>query len=150
MFDGRRAAAIALAAAFGLSGCGGSPAAVPVAALGAPEPAPEPARPRVIIFSIDGLRPDALARAGAMNIGGLVARGAYTFSARTIMPATTLPSHASMLSGFPPSFHGITWDDYLPARGPIPVPTIFALARANGLRTAVVVGKDKLRQLDIP
>jgi arylsulfatase A-like enzyme len=91
-----------------------------------------------------------MAGAGCSNIGTLVPRGAYTWQAQTIMPSTTLPSHASMLSGVTPSVHGITWDEYQPARGPIPVPTIFSVARAAGLRTVMVVGKDKFRQLDIP
>ena len=91
------------------SGCGHSAAQptppVPVAPVAAPAP------PRVVIFSIDGLRPDALLQAGAPAIMGLASRGAYTWQAQTIMPSTTLPSHASMLSGFTPSVHGITWDD---------------------------------------
>src|SRR5262249_24431193 len=69
---------------------------------------------------------------------------------QTIMPSTTLPSHASMLSGYPPSAHGITWDDYEADKGPIVVPTMFAIARAAGLRTVLVAGKAKFRQPDIP
>lgn len=37
----------------------------------------------------------------------------------------------------------MTWDDYEPARGQIMVPTIFGLARAKGLRTGMVAGKEK-------
>jgi arylsulfatase A-like enzyme len=66
------------------------------------------------------------------------------------MPSTTLPSHASMLSGFTPSAHGITWDDYRPEKGLIAVPTVFSAARAAGLRTVLVAGKEKFRQLDVP
>jgi arylsulfatase A-like enzyme len=122
-------------------------AASPVAATAGTPPATPPAR--VVIFSVDGLRPDALGgRTPVMK--SLALSGAYTFQAQTIMPSTTLPSHASMLSGYPPSAHGITWDDYEADKGPIGVPTIFAIARAAGLRTVLVAGKDKFRQLEIP
>jgi phosphopentomutase len=55
-----------------------------------------------------------------------------------------------MLSGFPPSAHGITWNDYDASKGTCRVPTIFAVAHAAGLQTVMVVGKDKFKQLDIP
>jgi phosphopentomutase len=55
-----------------------------------------------------------------------------------------------MLSGQPPSVHNLTWDDYQPGRGVIPVPTVFSIAHAAGLRTVMVVGKDKLQHLVIP
>jgi predicted AlkP superfamily pyrophosphatase or phosphodiesterase len=102
-----------------------------------------------VIFSIDGLRPDALIQAAPI-LSGLAATGAYTWQAQTIMPSTTLPSHASMLSGYLPSVHGITWDDYRPDRGSISVPTVFSAARAAGLRTVLLAGKEKFRQLDVP
>lgn len=131
--------------------CGGarsSTSTLPTAAVaGLPQPPP---KPRVVVISIDGLRPDAVAAAGAMNIQELASRGASTWRAQTILPSITLPSHASMLSGYPPSVHGITWNDYDPAKGPCRVPTIFAVAQAAGLETVMVVGKEKFMQLDIP
>jgi predicted AlkP superfamily pyrophosphatase or phosphodiesterase len=132
-----------------LSGCGHS-ATQPTPVAVVPTPAPSPATPRVVIFSIDGLRPDALLQAGAPAILSLANRGAYTWQAQTIMPSTTLPSHASMLSGYLPSAHGITWDEFKPEKGLIPVPTVFTAARAAGLRTVLIAGKEKFRQLDVP
>jgi predicted AlkP superfamily pyrophosphatase or phosphodiesterase len=123
-----------------LAACGkGSPSA-PSAQ---PTPAPTPAPRQVVIVSIDGLRPDALLKADAHNIQALAARGAYTWEARTIMPSNTLPSHVSMLTGYPPDMHRITWDDYLPLKGRLTVPTLFTAARAAGLHTTMVVGKNK-------
>jgi len=148
---GLRCARLATAAALValVLGCGHSGSQpTPVAVV--PSPSPSPTTPRVVIFSVDGLRPDALLQAGAPVITGLAARGAYTWQAQTIMPSTTLPSHASMLSGYLPSAHGITWDDYRPEKGLIPVPTVFSAARAAGLRTVLVAGKEKFRQLDVP
>jgi predicted AlkP superfamily pyrophosphatase or phosphodiesterase len=98
---------------------------------------------KVAIVSIDGLRADAIQMAGAANIIALAARGASTWNAQTIYPSNTLPAHISMLTGYAPEEHGVTWDDYAPTRGQILVPTIFAAARARGLRTAMVVGKEK-------
>ena len=130
-----------------LTACGRS-AAVPTAAP-VPTPVPSPTPPRVVIFSIDGLRPDALLQAAPI-LSGLAIGGASTWRAQTILPSTTLPSHASMLSGYTPSVHGITWDDFRPDKGLIPVPTVFSVARAAGLRTVLVAGKEKFRQLDVP
>jgi predicted AlkP superfamily pyrophosphatase or phosphodiesterase len=98
---------------------------------------------RVAIISVDGLRPDAILTAGAANILALASRGAYSWRAQTILPSTTLPSHVSMLSGFTPDAHRIVWDDYTTDRGPIPVPTIFSVARGQGRRTAMIAGKHK-------
>ena len=127
-----------------LSGCGGhSPTGPSPGMAPAPIVIPTITHGRVAIISIDGLRPDALLQTGAPNIMALAARGAFTWRAQTIFPSNTLPSHISMLSGYGPDEHGVTWDDYSPARGPILVPTLFSVARAKGLRTGMVVGKEK-------
>jgi predicted AlkP superfamily pyrophosphatase or phosphodiesterase len=96
-----------------------------------------------VIISIDGLRPDALYKCDAANIQALAARGAFTWEARTIMPSNTLPSHVSMLSGFPPEVHRIVWDEYLPARGRLTVPTLFTAVKSAGKTSAMIVGKNK-------
>jgi len=145
MFKARWSRLPILAAVIFLSACGGgspvgpSPSTQLPASFSAPTLSPG----RVTIISIDGLRPDALFEAGAPNIMALAGRGAFTWRAQTILPSTTLPSHASMLTGYTPDVHGVTWDDYAPARGALVVPTLFAIAKAHGLRTAMVVGKDK-------
>jgi predicted AlkP superfamily pyrophosphatase or phosphodiesterase len=144
----RRAAGALLVLSF-VACSGGSKASSPAAASAAGVPQAPP-KPRVVIISVDGLRPDAIVAAGAANIQALAHRGAYTWRAQTILPSITLPSHASMLSGFPPSVHGITWNDYDPAKGPCRVPTVFAVAHGAGLHTVMVVGKEKFMQLDIP
>jgi N-acetylneuraminic acid mutarotase len=104
----------------------------------------------VVIISIDGLRPDALQHASAPVLKALAQRGAYTWQAQTVYPPVTLPSHASMLSGYGPEAHGLNWNDYIPSRGPIAVPTIFSLAHDAGLRTVMVVGKEKFAHLNAP
>jgi predicted AlkP superfamily pyrophosphatase or phosphodiesterase len=103
----------------------------------------------VVIISIDGLRPDSLSVERTPNILDMAGRGTACWQAQTIFPPITLPSHASMLTGYPPATHGLTWGDYQPARGVSKVPTIFSYARAAGMRTAMVVGKDKLNHLKL-
>lgn len=136
---------MALLSSLALVACGGGAPTAPTAPT--PGAAPVPTSRHIVIISIDGLRPDAIAAAGATNIPSLAARGAFTWNARTIRPSNTLPSHVSMLTGQTPDVHGITWDDYLPSRGRITVPTLFTIARSKGLRTSLVAGKDKFRTL---
>jgi predicted AlkP superfamily pyrophosphatase or phosphodiesterase len=105
----------------------------------------------VVVVSIDGLRPDAIARHRATMLGRLVADGRATLDARTILPSKTLPSHTSMLTGQPPDRHGITWnDDEVVGRGLVPVPTVFGVAHAAGLPTAAFFSKAKFRHLMVP
>jgi predicted AlkP superfamily pyrophosphatase or phosphodiesterase len=126
-----------------LAACGKASPTAPVVPVPVPTPAATPPPKQVVIVSIDGLRPDALFKSNAPNIQALAARGAYTWDARTILPSNTLPSHVSMLTGYPPEVHRITWDEYLPLKGRLTVPTLFTAARAAGLHTTMVVGKSK-------
>jgi hypothetical protein len=105
----------------------------------------------VVIVSVDGLRPDAIARFRADAMQGLMREGRWSLDARTILPSKTLPSHTSMLTGVPPDRHGITWnDDAVVGRGLVPVPTVFGVARRHGLHTAAFFGKAKFRHLMVP
>jgi predicted AlkP superfamily pyrophosphatase or phosphodiesterase len=116
-------------------------------------PAGAPAAPRVVIVSWDGAKPAVLGTllaAGRLpTLKNMVETGAYTFRARTIVPSLTLPSHVSMLTGVTPDRHHVTWNGDRPGAA-LGVPTIFRLAKAAGLRTAVVYGKRKLGLLDQP
>ncbi len=109
-----------------------------------PSPTPVPRPTRVLLISLDGFRPDAVSSERTPNILALAMRGAYTWSAQTVLPSATLPAHGSMLSGYLVVRHGLTWNDYLPRRGFIQVPTIFTLARQAGLSTAMLVAKEKI------
>ena len=110
-----------------------------------------PAR-RVLIVSIDGLRPDVLLRSDAPVLRRLLARGSFTFWARTTAVSVTLPSHTSMLTGCRPARHGIEWNHDLPLLSPVypKCPTLFELAHRAGLSTAMVAGKSKFRALAKP
>ncbi len=106
-----------------------------------------PVATRVLIVSIDGLRPDAIANAPMPVLDGIMQGGAYTLQAQTVLPPYTLPAHASMLTGLCPSQHGVTWDTYTPSKGVAQGVDIFDLAHELGLKTVMVVSKDKLRQV---
>ncbi|MDX9991959.1 MAG: alkaline phosphatase family protein [Anaerolineales bacterium] len=132
--------------------------APPATATSTPKPSPpqtatptQTPRPRrVLILSIDGLRPDAISLAPMPNLLELMEGGAYSLTAQTTFRSATLPAHASMLTGQCPSKHGINWNDYQPADGFAAGQSLFRLAKDAGLRTIMFVGKEKLRQITPP
>jgi hypothetical protein len=146
-----------------LAGC--APSAAPAAPPARPSPTTRPPTPiptstpaadprpevaRVLIVSVDGLRPEAVELAPMSVLAGLMAGGAYTLQARTVYPPATLPAHVSMLTGLCPEKHGVTWNDDLPWREGPAAGGLFELAHQSGLRTVMVVGKGKLRQAAAP
>ena len=115
----------------------------------ADEAAAVPRAERVVIISVDGLRPDLLIRANVPNIRALLAAGSYTFWARTVDEGYTLPAHVSMLTGLSPQKHGVTWNDHIEQSYP-QSPTIFEVAKGAKLTTALASGKTKFVVLDKP
>lgn len=105
----------------------------------------------LIIISVDGLRPDAIATFDSPNLRRLIREGSYTLTARTILPSKTLPSHTSMLTGEGPERHGVLWNNVAMAtKDNVEVPTIFGVARAHGYRTAAFFSKPKFNALQQP
>jgi predicted AlkP superfamily pyrophosphatase or phosphodiesterase len=111
---------------------------------------PAPQARRVLILSIDGLRPDAISLAPMPNLMNLMQSSAWTLTAQTVRPSVTLVSHASMLGGYCPSIHGVDWNDYIPELGYAIGTDLFDIAHAAGLQTVMYVGKEKLRQVTEP
>lgn len=74
----------------------------------------------VVLFSVDGMRPDAMQQATTPIIDRLIAEGAHTLQAQTVMPSITLPSHTSMFRGVMPERHGITDNVWIPMARPVP------------------------------
>jgi predicted AlkP superfamily pyrophosphatase or phosphodiesterase len=123
----------------------------PAAAQATARPSrPFPAIQRVVIISIDGLRPDLLIRARMPNVHQLMTSGAASFWARTTEMSVTLPSHVSMLTGVPPEKHGITWNDDRGNDKAVTVPTVFEIAKHAGYTTAMAAGKSKFAVLVKP
>jgi len=113
---------------------------------------PIPQITRVLLVSVDGLRPDLALLANGPSMRALMARGTYTLWAKTTALAVTLPSHTSMLTGVPPSKHGITWNSARPASEQVYPrwPTLFEIAREAGYTTAMAAGKPKFSTLAKP
>lgn len=106
---------------------------------------------RVLIISYDGLRPDAIELAPMPNLMALMQGGAYApLTARTIDYPATSPSHASMLSGLCMEDHGVIYNKFFMYMGYSKGVDVFDLAHEAGLKTVMIVSKDKLRQLAEP
>ena len=82
----------------------------------------------VIVISFDGGKPAVIAESEMPVLKRLAAEGAHTWVANTIFPPKTLPSHTSMTTGVGPDKHQILWNDWMPIRGFVKVPTMFSLA----------------------
>lgn len=106
---------------------------------------------RVLIISIDGMRPDVLLRADAPNIREILKHGSFTFWAESTDLAITLPTHVSMLTGVSPGKHRITWNDNRAVKAEsLAVATLFDLTKRAGYTNAMIVGKQKLCLLARP
>jgi len=102
----------------------------------------------IILLMIDGLRPDAIAPERTPNLSGLMARGASTRLAQSVMPCITLPCHMSIFHSVPPSRHGVTTNTWSPMARP--VPGLVDLAHGAGQRCAFFINWEPLRNLNQP
>jgi phosphonoacetate hydrolase len=119
----------------------------------------KPRRPTVVIC-IDGCDPEYLERGipdGIFpTIGSFHGEG-YLGVADAVVPTFTNPNNVSIVTGAPPSVHGIAGNYYLDREsgreimmtdeGLMRSETILALMAGAGVRTAAVTAKDKLRRL---
>ena len=96
----RFVAALALGCAATLGGCA-TTAQAPVATV-----AVEQREPVTILVSIDGFRPDYLARGLTPNLAAL-ARTGVTADMRPSFPSKTFPNHWTLVTGKVPDHHGI-------------------------------------------
>jgi len=106
-----------------------------------------PRAAHVFIISIDGGSPAVINRSQMPVLQKLVKQGACTWTAQTIKPPITLPSHTSMLTGVQMEKHQVLWNSWVPTNGVVRVPTVFAAAKQAGFSTAMFVGKEKFRHL---
>ena len=106
------------------------------------------ALPRVLLISIDGLRPDAISASRTPAINLLVARGVATMQARSLQPTLTIPNHVSMLTGKTPQTHGMLFPS--DPGNAIVNDSIIEMAHAAGLSSGIYISKEKLRLLNKP
>ncbi|GAB4431248.1 MAG: hypothetical protein Kow0031_12360 [Anaerolineae bacterium] len=101
--------------------------------------------PPVVLISIDGLRPDALTTANCPHLTAFQTRGSFTLTASAVLPTITLPCHTSIFHSVPPQRHGILTNTFTPMARPLP--GLFDVAAAAGLRCAAFLGWEPLRDL---
>lgn len=102
----------------------------------------------LVLFMIDGLRPEAVTPANCPTIAAIKDRGASTLSAASVMPCITLPCHMSIFHSVPPTRHGVTTNTWSPMARPLP--GLFDLAQAAGRRCAFFYNWEPLRNLSQP
>ncbi len=118
-----------------------------------------PGRP-VVVVCIDGSEPDYIERAvaaGVMPFTTEVLKRGTDLRAECVVPSFTNPNNLSIVTGAPPSVHGICgnyfYDRETDAEVMMNEPrflragTIFEAFEKAGARVAVVTAKDKLRRL---
>jgi phosphonoacetate hydrolase len=119
----------------------------------------KPQRPTVVIC-VDGCDPEYLERGipdGVFPMIGSFRRDGYLGTADAAIPTFTNPNNVSIVTGAPPSVHGIAGNYYLDRATGREVmmtdpklmrsETILALMAGVGVRTAAITAKDKLRRL---
>jgi len=102
----------------------------------------------VVLFLIDGLRPDALQQAHTPALHALMDAGAHTLAAHTVMPSISLPCIFSLFSGRSPDWHGIRTNLWTPPLRPSP--TVFDRVHAAGGQAVVFYDWEELRDLGRP
>jgi phosphonoacetate hydrolase len=119
----------------------------------------KPRRPTVVIC-VDGCDPEYLDRGipdGIFPTIGSFRQEGYLGMADAVVPTFTNPNNVSIVTGAPPSVHGIAGNYYLDRESGCEVmmtdeglmrsETILALMAQAGVATAAVTAKDKLRRL---
>ncbi len=109
---------------------------------------------RLVVLSVDGMRPDFYRRPQEFglkipNLLELVSAGASADLVESVYPTTTYPAHASLVTGVPPSAHGLY--SHLASLDPtekarpwcwfsraLHVPALWDVVRATGRKTAAV------------
>src|SRR5262249_28389714 len=116
-----------------------------------------PQRPVVVVCN-DGGDPEYLERAldaGIVSNTARFMRTGFSAIAQCVIPSFTCPNNVSIVTGSPPSVHGISGNFYLePESGRAVVmtgpelmraPTILAAFSRQGAKVAAITAKDKLR-----
>lgn len=101
-----------------------------------------------ILVTLDGVRPDAIQQAQTPTIDKLIAEGASTMMAKSVMPTMTLPCHMSIFHSVPPERHGILDNVYHPMARP--VTGLFEQIKQAGKTSASFYAWEPLRDLSRP
>lgn len=103
---------------------------------------------RVILISVDGMRPDGFLNSGHPYVNELMKKAYYTLSGKTVFPPVTLPCHMSLFHSVTPERHGITSNTYMPMVRPID--GLFEQIHKAGRISAMYYGWEPLRDVSRP
>ena len=100
---------------------------------------------KVILISIDGMRPDGLKLCGHPYVEKLEEMSTFTYTGSSCNPSVTLPCHFSMTHSVSPERHGILTNTFVPQVRP--VDGIFEKIKQAGGAGAMFYGWERLREI---
>ena len=103
---------------------------------------------KVILISVDGMRPDGFLSCGNPYIHELMSKAYYTLDGKTVLPSVTLPCHMSLFHSVEPQRHGITTNLYIPMARPID--GLFERLKGIEATCAMYYGWEPLRDVARP
>ena len=103
---------------------------------------------KVILISIDGMRPDGLKACGNPFVKELEKICSYTYNGSSCTPSVTFPCHFAMAHSVTPQRHGILTNTYVPQVRPIK--GIFEKIADFGGVNAMFYGWEPLRDIVLP
>ena len=103
---------------------------------------------KVILISIDGMRPDGLQKCGNPYVKELEKMCTYSYNASSMYPSVTFPCHFSMTHSVTPQRHGILTNTYVPQVRP--VCGLFEKINQAGGVNAMFYGWEPLRDIALP
>ena len=103
---------------------------------------------KVILISIDAMRPDGFLKCKNPYIEEMMKKAYYTLDGKTVLPSVTLPCHMSLFHSVPPQRHGITTNTYVPMVRPLN--GLFEQLHKAGKICAMYYGWGQLRDIATP
>lgn len=103
---------------------------------------------KVILISIDGMRPDGLQKCGNPYVKEMEKLCSYTYNGSSCVPSVTFPCHFSMAHSVIPQRHGLLTNTYVPQVRPIK--GIFERIADMGGINAMYYGWEPLRDIVLP
>ena len=101
---------------------------------------------KVMLISVDGVRPDALAQLELAH--DVLAKGASSLQATSVFPSVTLPCHLTMFHSVDPDRHGTLTNTYMPQVRP--VQGLCEVLKNAGKTSAMFYNWEQLRDLARP
>ena len=69
---------------------------------------------KVILITVDGMRPDGFLACGNPYGAEMMKKGSYTLAGASVVPPVTLPCHLSLFQSVQPVRHGVLTNTYIP------------------------------------